>query len=56
MNFNWLYKLYAWGIGYMIAVVVTLKIVVALAGYLVWLVVIVTLLIITRLVWWYTRW
>jgi hypothetical protein len=56
MNFNWLYKLYAWGIGYMIAVIVTLSIVAALASYLAWLVAIVTLLIIARLVWWYTRW
>ena len=56
MNFNWLYKLYAWAIGYMIAVIVTLSIVAALASYLAWLAVIVTLLIIARLVWWYTRW
>lgn len=41
---------------YMVAVIVTLSIVAALAQYLAWLVAIVTLFIIGRLVWWYTRW
>lgn len=56
MNLDWLYRLYAWGIGYMAAAVLTLGVIAALASYLVWLVVIVMLLIVARLVWWYTRW
>jgi hypothetical protein len=56
MNLDWLYKLYGWAIGYMAAVVVALGIIAALAQYVVWLVVILVLLIVTRLVWWYTRW
>ena len=56
MNLNWLYKLYTYAIGYMIAVIVALNVIAALAAYLAWLVVIVVLLIAARLVWWYTRW
>ena len=56
MDLNWLYRLYAWAIGYMVAVVVALNMIAALADYVVWLVVVVVLLIVGRLVWWYTRW
>lgn len=56
MNLDWLYRLYAWAIGYMAAVIVALGVIAALASYLVWLVAIVALLIAARLVWWYTRW
>ena len=56
VNLDWLYRLYAWAIGYMAAVIVALGVIAALASYLVWLVVIVVLLIAARLVWWYTRW
>jgi len=55
MNLGWLYKLYAYGIGYMVAVIVALNVIAALAAYLAWLVFIVILLIILRLVWWYTN-
>ena len=56
VNLDWLYRLYAWAIGYMVAVIVALGVIAALASYLVWLVVIVVLLIAARIVWWYTRW
>ena len=56
MNLDWLYKLYAWAIGYLVAVIVGLSMIAALAQYVVWLVVIVVLLIVARLAWWYTRW
>jgi len=56
MNLDWLYKLYGWAIGSMVAVIVALTVIASLASYLVWLVVIVVLLIVARLVWWYTRW
>ncbi len=55
MNFGGLYKLYAYGIGYMVAVIVALNVIAALAAYLAWLVFIVILLIVLRLVWWYTN-
>ena len=55
MNLDWLYKLYAYAIGYMIAVVVALNAIAGLASYLAWLVAIVVLLILARLAWWYTR-
>ena len=54
--FDSLYKLYAYAIGYMVAVIVALNMIAALADYVVWLVVVVALLIVGRLVWWYTRW
>ena len=54
MNLDWLYRLYAWAIGYMVAVVVALNMIAALAEYVVWLVVVVVLLIVLRLAWWYT--
>ncbi len=38
MNLDWLYKLYAWAIGYMAVVIVALGIIAALAQYVVWLV------------------
>lgn len=56
MNLDWLYRLYAWAIAYMAAVIVALGVIAARASYLVWLVVIVVLLIAARWVWWYTRW
>ena len=56
MNLNGLYKLYTYAIGYMVAVIVALNVIAALAAYLAWLVAIVGLLIVLRLVWWYTRW
>ena len=55
MNLSWLYKLYAYAIGYMVAVIVALNVIAALAAYLAWLVAIVGLLIVLRLVWWYTN-
>jgi hypothetical protein len=54
VNLNWLYRLYAWAIGYLVAVIVALNMVAALADYVVWLVVVVILLIVLRLVSWYT--
>ncbi len=56
MNLNWLYRLYAWAIGYMVAVIVALSMIAALGDYVAWLVVVVVLLIAARIVWWYTRW
>lgn len=56
MNFGGLYKLYTYAIGYMVAVIVALKVIAANAAYLGWLVVIIVLLIALRLAWWYTRW
>ena len=55
MNLDWLYKLYGYAIGYMVAVIVALNVIAALAAYLAWLVVIIALLIVARLVWWYTN-
>lgn len=52
---NQLLKLYAWTIGFLVALVLALSLIAALAGYLVWLVAIVGLLIVLRLVWWYTN-
>jgi hypothetical protein len=56
MNLGWLYKLYGWGLAYMVAAVVALNMIAALANYVAWLVVVLALLIVGRLVWWYTRW
>jgi hypothetical protein len=56
MNLGWLYKLYAWAIGYMVAVVVALNMIAVLASYVAPLAVILVLLIVGRVVWWYTRW
>ncbi len=55
MNLDWLYKLYAWAIGYLMAVIVALGIIAALASYVVWLVAVLILLIVARLVWFYTN-
>jgi len=55
MHLNWLIRLYAWAIGFLIALVLALHVIAALAAYLAWLVFIVILLIILRLVWWYTN-
>ncbi len=55
MNFGGLHKLYAYAIGYMVAVIVALNVIAALAAYLAWLVAIVGLLIVLRLVWGYTN-
>jgi hypothetical protein len=52
--FDWIFRLYAWGIGYMVALIVALYVIASLAQYLTWLVVLIVLLIILRLVWWYT--
>ena len=48
MNLNWLYRLYAWAIGYLVAVIVALGVIAALGDYVVWLVVVVVLLIARR--------
>lgn len=56
MNLDALYKLYAWAIGYMAAVIVALEIIARLARYVADLGLIIGLLIVARLVWWYTRW
>lgn len=56
MNLNWLYKLYAWAIGYMIAVIVALNMIAALAEYVTPLMIVIVLLIVARVVWWYTHW
>jgi hypothetical protein len=56
MNPSWLYKLYAWAIGYMVAVILALGVIAALGRYVAPLAGIVTLLIVGRVVWWYTRW
>lgn len=55
MNLNWLYKLYGYAIGYMVAVIVALNVIAALANYVVPLAVILMLLIVARLVWFYTN-
>lgn len=51
---DWLYKLYAWAIGYMVAVIVALSVIALLAQYVVWLVVILILLIAARVIWYRT--
>jgi hypothetical protein len=57
MNFGGgLYKLYAYAIGYMVAVIVALNMIAALSAYVVPLMIVIVLLIVARLVWWYTRW
>ncbi len=53
--FDSLFKLYAWSIGYLVAVCVALTVIAALASYVVWLVVIVVVLIVARIVWFYTN-
>lgn len=53
---SWLYRLYAWAIGYLVAVILALGVVAALAAYIAPLAVILMLLIVARVVWWYTRW
>lgn len=55
MNLDWLYRLYAWAIGYMAALVIALGVIAAMARYLAWLVVLLVLLIVLRVVWWYTN-
>lgn len=53
---NGLYKLYAWAIGYLAVVIVALNVIAALLDYVVPLATVLVLLIVTRLVWWWTRW
>lgn len=55
MNLNWLYKLYGYAIAYMVVVIVALNVIAALANYIVPLAIIIILLIVARLVWWYTN-
>ncbi len=56
MNLDWLYKLWATSAAYLLAVIVALGVIAALEQFVVWLVVVIVLLIMARLVWWYTRW
>jgi hypothetical protein len=55
LNLGWLYTLYAWAIGFLVAVCVALGVIAALGRYVPALGAILILLIILRLVWWYTR-
>ena len=56
MNLGWLYTLYAWAIGFLVAVCAALGVIAALGQYVPALGAILILLIVLRLVWWYTRW
>jgi hypothetical protein len=49
-----LYKLYGYAIGYMVVVIVALNMIAALSDYVVWLVAVIVLLIIARLIWYWT--
>ena len=51
MNLDWLWKIYAWAIGYMAAVIVALAVIALLASYVVWLAVLLVLLIVARARW-----
>lgn len=56
MNLGWLYTLYAWAIGFLVAVCLALGVIAALSQYATALVVVLLLLIVLRVVWWWTRW
>ena len=56
LNLGWLYSLYAWAIGFLVAVCVALGVIAALGQYVPALGAILILLIVLRVVWWHTRW